>query len=36
MLEQIKALTKRMEGHPSEHTANGIADVYDALAFILE
>jgi hypothetical protein len=36
MLEPIKALTKRMEGHPSEHTANGIADVYDALALILE
>ena len=36
MLKPIKHLTKRMEGRPSEHNANSIADVYDALALILE
>ena len=35
MLKPIKHLTKRMEGRPSEHTAYGIADVYDSLALIL-
>jgi len=36
MLKLIKALTKRMEGRPSEHTANSITDVYDALTLILK
>jgi hypothetical protein len=35
MLEPLKYFTKRMENRPSEHTANGIRDVYDSLQYIL-
>jgi len=36
MLEPLKQFTKRMEGRPSEETANGIRDVYDSVRLILE
>ena len=35
MLEPLKYFTKRIENRPSEHTANGIRDVYDSLQYIL-